>query len=82
MFSPPGYSVRLTSAVKGFVVLGKLVEYQDIKKDNKSVSLNGDAIIVGDKTIYFAVPIFEYIGGVLQGHVCIEPLRNQLGDGM
>jgi len=80
VFSPPGYRIPIISSEEGTLTLGKLVEYQDVEETENRVCLNGDAIVIGEKTIYFAFPLFDYVGGILQGHICIEPLRKFLED--
>jgi len=80
IFSPPEYPVRVVSSQKDSTILGKLIEYQNIEEVKEGEYLNGDAVVIGEKTIYFALPIFEYIAGILQGHICIEPLRKSLGE--
>lgn len=78
--SPPGYEITLIKADSKSERLGSLVEYIDIdnKRANES-NLDSDALVKNKNTIYLSLPVFEFVGEILQGHMDIESLRTSLG---
>ncbi|MBI3988699.1 MAG: hypothetical protein HY347_03685 [candidate division NC10 bacterium] len=82
LVSPPNYTLYRAKAAPGSKGLATLQELQN-PDDPKAMStheLDGDGIILSDRALFLPFPIFEFIGGLLQGHLDLEPVRGLLGD--
>ena len=81
ILSCPQYTVNMVRSDDQSASLGKLVMFT--KAGNRTKGgvelLEYDAIVITKNTIYFAPPIFEYIGALLQGHISFEPARKMIG---
>jgi hypothetical protein len=79
--SCPGYEVQRVEAGEGGKEVSSLSEL--CLEGNPSIwvrkSLDLPAVIVTDRTLYFTFPFFGYVGGALQAHLSIEPVRGSLG---
>lgn len=82
LVSPANYTVFLAKAAPGATSLASLWEFQNCNdpKAMRTRELGGDGIILSDRALFFPFPIFEFIGGLLQGHLDIEPVRDFLGE--
>jgi len=75
---PPQYSIPKVRKNRFSVSLGNLVEFQKNEVPAEGGEIVGDGAIVSEPSIYFVPPIFEFIGGLLQGHIDIEEMRPYL----
>jgi hypothetical protein len=82
VFSCPGYTVHLIKSNSRSESLGKLAVFTCEDGSSKDiVKLSDyDAVVATDNTIYFALPVFEYIGALLQGHMSFEKTRDVIGE--
>jgi hypothetical protein len=73
-----GHPVHRIEAAPGSRVLAGLVEITGDLSDAGTASTSdlGPAIVVTDKTAYIANQVFELIGGMLQAHLNVEPVRH------
>jgi hypothetical protein len=74
--SPPDYAIDIVTTKITSQEIGEVFEFQPETAIEKDVSCPG--FVVSDKGVYCPLPIFEFIGGLLQGHLDIEPLTKVL----
>ena len=62
--------------------MGKLaIVASDDESSYDAVKLSEyDAIAATGNTIYFAQPVFEYVGALMQGHASFEEIRDLTGE--
>ncbi len=79
LVAPPGYPVFRTIPAPGARGLGTLEELPG-PDGGEARELEAPGIIVSDRTLFLPFPLFEFVGGLLQGHLDIEGARGHLGD--
>ncbi len=76
--SPPGYPIELVRPRESTQTFGRLEECE-LGHAEASRPLPGHAFLRRGRLIWIPLPIFEYLGGLLQAHVDWWPLHELLG---
>jgi hypothetical protein len=73
-----GFAIQKVEPAAGSKVLANLVELTgDLENAaTATVAERGPAIVVTDKTVFIANQVFEMIGGMMQAHLNVEPVRH------
>jgi hypothetical protein len=73
-----GFTIHKVEPAAGSRVLAHLVELSgDLENaSTASVAERGPAIVATDQTVYIANQVFELIGGMMQAHLNVEPVRH------
>ena len=73
-----GFTIQKVEPVAGSRVLANLVELTgDLENaSTATVAERGPGIVVTDKTVFVANQVFEMIGGMMQAHLNVEPVRH------
>ncbi len=72
-----GFAANRVTARIGSHVLADLYEYTGELScaDTATKRRIGPAVVMTDRTVYVANQVFEFLGGMMQGHLNIEPIR-------
>lgn len=73
-----GHAARRVEPAPGSRVLADLVELTGDLTDATTATVTplGPAIVLTDRTVYVANQVFELLGGMLQAHLNVEPVRH------
>ncbi len=73
-----GFTVQKVEPAAGAKVLATMVELTgDVENATTATQADvGPAIVATDKTVYVANQVFEMIGGMMQAHLNVEPVRH------
>ena len=73
-----GAAVHRVEAAAGAEVAAGLYEITGDLRNASTATRNrlGDGIVLTGNTLYAANQIFEFLGGVLQAHLCVDEIRN------
>jgi hypothetical protein len=73
-----GFTIARSDPEPGSRVLAGLVELTGDLEDASTATVadRGAAIVATDKTVYVANQVLEMVGGMLQGHLNVEPVRH------
>ena len=72
-----GYALNRVVPAPDAKVLAELVAFAgDLKRAGTATKRPvGAGVVVTDRTVFFANQVFEFLGGMMQGHLNIEPIR-------